>query len=130
MDQATAMKLKFRCLPGLESIVPRPFPAVLGLPEWLKTMPHRVFNPSLGMETQTVKKCPSFIDAMTYGFLIPLAVDLEVHEGEFSWNSEIREGFAGGVPQPPIDLHDPHPHARTPFFGYHRFYINIRTFCS
>ena len=71
MDQANRMKLKFRCLPALEAIVPRPFPAVLGLPDWLKAMPHKAFNPSLGIETQTVKKCPSFIDAMTYGFLIP-----------------------------------------------------------
>jgi hypothetical protein len=29
-----------------------------------------------------VKKCPPFIDAMTYGFLIPLAIDLEVLSGE------------------------------------------------
>ena len=29
-----------------------------------------------------MKKCPPFIDAMTYGFLIPLAVDLEVLSGE------------------------------------------------
>jgi hypothetical protein len=74
-------------------------------------MPHKVFNPSLGMETQTVKKCPSFIDAMAYGFLIPLAVDLEVRNGEFSWNSEVRDGFAG-----------------TPFFDDDRFIIKFNCF--
>ena len=128
MDQANPMKLKFRCLPALENIVPRPFPAVLGLPDWLKAMPHRVFNPSLGMETQTLKKCPSFIDAMIYGFLIPLAVDLEVRDGEFSWNSELHEGFAGGFSHSPIDFHDPSQIAGTPFFDDDRFIIKFNCF--
>jgi len=128
MDQANEMTLKFRCLPALENIAPRPFPAVLGLPDWLKAMSHAVFNPSLGMETQTVKKCPSFIDAMTFGFLIPLAVDLEVHDGEFSWNSELREGFAGGFSHSPIDFHDPSQVAGTPFFDEDRFIIKFNCF--
>ena len=128
MDQANQMRLKFRCLPALEGIVPRPFPAVQGFPDWFKTMPHRTFNPSLGMETQTVKKCPSFIDAMAYGFLIPLAADLEVHDGEFSWNFEVPEGFAGGYSHSPIDFHDPSQVAGTPFFDEDRFIIKFNCF--
>ena len=128
MDQANPMKLKFRCLPALEGIVPPPFPAVQGLPDWFKVMPHKVFNPSLGMETQTVKKCPSFVDAMAYGFLIPLAADLEIRHGEFSWNSEIREGFAGGFSHSPIDFHDPSQVAGTPFFDEDRFIIKFNCF--
>jgi hypothetical protein len=128
MDQANPMKLKFRCLPALEGIVPPPFPAVQGLPDWFKVMPHKVFNPSLGMETQTVKKCPSFVDAMAYGFLIPLAADLEIRHGEFSWNSEIREGFAGGFSHSPIDFHDPSQVAGTPFFNDDRFIIKFNCF--
>jgi len=120
--------LKFRCLPALEGIVPPPFPAVQGLPDWFKVMPHKVFNPSLGMETQTVKKCPSFVDAMAYGFLIPLAADLEIRHGEFSWNSEIREGFAGGFSHSPIDFHDPSQVAGTPFFNDDRFIIKFNCF--
>ena len=128
MDQANPMKLKFRCLPALEGIVPPPFPAVQGLPDWFKVMPHKVFNPSLGMETQTVKTCPSFVDAMAYGFLIPLAADLEIRHGEFSWNSEIREGFAGGFSHSPIDFHDPSQVAGTPFFNDDRFIIKFNCF--
>jgi hypothetical protein len=128
MDQANRMTLKFRCLPALEGIVPRPFPAVQGFPEWFKAMPHKGFNPSLGIETQTVKKCPSFIDAMAYGFLIPLAADLKVHDGEFSWDSEIREGFASGFSHSPIDFHDPSQVAGTPFFDDDRFIIKFNCF--
>ena len=46
MDQANQMTLTFRCLPALESILPRPFPAVQGLPDWFKAMPHNSFNPT------------------------------------------------------------------------------------
>ena len=80
MDQASQMKLKFRCPPGLDKIFPWPLPAVLGLPEWFKSLPQKAFNPTMGEDSLTVKKCPPFIDAMTYGFLIPLAADLEVRE--------------------------------------------------
>ena len=36
MDQANQMTLRFRCPPRLEKILPRPIPAVLGLPDWFK----------------------------------------------------------------------------------------------
>jgi hypothetical protein len=128
MDQTNRMTLKFRCLPALEGILPRPFPAVLGLPDWFKAMPQNAFNPSVGMETGTVKKCPCFIDAMAYGFLIPSAIDLEVHDGEFSWNSEVPEGFASGFSHSPIDFHDPSQIVGTPFFDDDRFIIKFNCF--
>jgi hypothetical protein len=128
MDQTNRMALTFRCLPGLEGVLPRPFPAVFGLPEWFKTMPQKAFNPSVGMETGTIKKCPCFIDAMAYGFLIPSAVDLEVHDGEFSWNFEVPEGFASGFSHSPIDFHDPSQIAGTPFFDDDRFIIKFNCF--
>ena len=62
------MNLRFRCPPELEGILPQPIPAVLGLPDWFKSMPSQAFNPSMGIADHTVKKCPPFIDAMTYGF--------------------------------------------------------------
>ena len=78
------MNLRFRCPPELEAILPQPIPAVLGLPDWFKSMPSQAFNPSMGIADHTVKKCPPFIDAMTYGFLISLAADLVVRDGEFT----------------------------------------------
>ena len=82
MDEANQMTLTFRCPPELEKLLPRPIPAVLGLPDWFKALPQKVLNPAMGEEIQTVKRCPPFIDAMTYGFLMPLAIDLEVRDGE------------------------------------------------
>src|SRR5207237_6101100 len=106
MDQANQLTLKFRCPPGLDKVLPRPVPAVQGLPDWFKSLPLKAFNPTMGEESFTVKKCPPFIDAMTYGFLIPLATDLEVREGEFSWNSQLPLGLVGEYSHSPIDFHD------------------------
>src|SRR5258706_343044 len=76
MDDLANQTIKFRCPPELAADLPRPTPALLGLPDWFKAMPHMAFSNLLQEEQMTVKKCPPFIDAMTYGFLMPLSADL------------------------------------------------------
>lgn len=120
--------LTFRCPRGLENILPKPVPAVVGLPDWFKALPQKAFNPTMGGQTYTVKKCPPFIDAMTYGFLIPLATDLEVRDGEFTWNLDVPPGPAGDNSYSPIDFHDPSQVAGTPFFDEDRFIIKFNNF--
>ena len=93
MDQANQMTLTFRCPPGLENILPPPIPAVQGLPEWFKSLPTANFNPTMSEEGETVKKCPPFIDAMTFGFLIPLPIEVKVANGEFTWDFRIPSGL-------------------------------------
>lgn len=127
MDQAAQMTLTFRCLPALEKILPRPMPAVQGLPEWFKSMPAHNYNPTMGKETETVKKCPPFIDAMTFGFLIPLVTDLEVRDGEFSWNFA-PDGVVGEFPHSPVGFHDPSQIAGAPFLDDDRFIIKFNNF--
>ena len=55
-----------------DGLLPPPIPAVQGLPDWFKAMPHTAFNAIAQAEGQTMKRCPPVIDAMTCGFLIPL----------------------------------------------------------
>lgn len=128
MDEAGEMTLKFRCPPGLAKILPRPVAAVQGLPAWFKAIPHKAFSVSKGEYDLTVKKCPPFIDAMTYGFLIPLAVDLEVHNGEFSWKFDLPSGLVSEYSHSPVDFHDPGQVTGTPFFNDDRFIIKFNNF--
>lgn len=128
MPDAKEMTLTFRCAPQLEKILPRPIPAVLGLPDWFKAMPQRAFNPISGRDDQTVKRCPPFIDAMTYGFLIPLAVDLEVRAGEFSWDFDAPKGLVSDFLLSPIDFHDPSQITGTPFSDADRYIIKFTNF--
>ena len=128
MDEASQMTVAFSCPPELEPILPRPIQAIQGLPDWFKGMQQKAFNPSLGHEDQTLKRCPPFIDAMTYGFLIPLVTDLKVENGEFSWNWNVPGGTSTAYTHSPIDFHDPSQVAGTPFFNDDRYIIKFTNF--
>jgi hypothetical protein len=128
MDENSQMTVKFRCLPELEPVLQRPIPAVLGLPAWFKSLPQKAFSQAEYKEVLTVKKCPPFIDAMGYGFLMPLVADLKVDNGEFSWERDVPAGSISNFTQSPIDFHDGAQVAGSPFFDDDRFVIKFNNF--
>jgi hypothetical protein len=130
MDQDDTMTLIFRCPPELLDILPPPIPAVQGLPDWFKALPHTAFNATTQGESQTVKRCPPFIDAMTYGFLIPLPCDLTVENGEFSWDFDPPVNSVDNFVRSPIAFHDSSQVAGTPFHEEDRFAIKFNNFWS
>jgi hypothetical protein len=127
MDQADERAIVFRCPPELKPILPRPIPAVRGLPDWFKTLPQKAFSEAAGDDMPTIKKCPPVIDAMTYGFLMPLACDIKVEDGEFSWERDVPAGIAP-YSRSPINFHDGCQVAGTPFFDEDRFIIKFNNF--
>ena len=127
MSEATEGRIVFRCPPELEGILPRPIPAVRGLPDWFKALPQQAFSETKGQDIPTIKKCPPVIDAMTYGYLMPLACDLKVANGEFSWERDVPPGIAG-YSRSPIDFHDGSQVAGTPFFEEDRYIIKFNNF--
>jgi hypothetical protein len=128
MDEAEALTITFRCPPELEGALPRPIPAVQGLPDWFKAMPQKTFNPVLQNEQMTLKRCPPFIDAMTTGFLMGLAADLKVENGEFSWDREVPTSALASYPRSPIDFHDNVQVAGTPLYDEDQFIIKFNNF--
>jgi hypothetical protein len=126
MDRPKQCGVTFRCPPELEAILPRPIPAMLGLPEWFKALPQKT-RTEMGQEELTIKKCPPVIDAMTYGFLMPLACDLTIENGEFTWQRDLPAGIAK-YSRSPIDFHDSIQVAGTPFFDEDRFIIKFNNF--
>ena len=60
---------------------PAPYPASRGVPQWLKDMPmerpvaQATPQGQVAVQAPTVKQCPPFIEAMTVGYVIPLAGD-------------------------------------------------------
>src|SRR4029450_3187214 len=103
---AAVIPLPCRRPPELEPILPRPSAALLGLPDWFKALPGSAFSHVLRSEQPTIKKCPPFIDAMTYGFLIPLVTDIKVEDGAFAWDFELPAGAIAGYSRSPLDFHD------------------------
>lgn len=128
MDDSSDMTVTFRCLPELEGILPRPMPAVQGLPGWFKALPPQATSTTDQTEIMTIKKCPPFIDAMTYGFLMPLADDLRVENGEFFWDRDVPAGTVHNFSHSPIDFHDSAQVAGTPYHDDDRFIIKFNNF--
>src|SRR5262245_20963895 len=125
MADADDLTITFRCPPELEAVLPRPIPAVEGLPDWFKGMPQKAFSTLLQTEQMTLKKCTPFIDAMTYGFLVPLIDDLTIEDGTFIWNRALPAGAVTNYSRSPIDFHDSNQVAGTPFFEDDRFVIKF-----
>lgn len=84
------MEIKFTCPPELDGILPPPQPARRALPDWLREMDMSHLIEDFG-EEKTVKTCPPFVDAMAHGFVIPLAADISIADGRFSWDWDYEE---------------------------------------
>lgn len=124
------MRVVFRCPPELADKIPAPIAAKRGLPDWLKEMPARAQSADFGYEVETVKQCPPFIDAMTSGFLMPLATDITVKDGKFDWDWDPPVSTLGTYTRAPIAFHVGDQLAGTPFFepdSYAVKFINFWT---
>lgn len=124
-QQENLMALTFRCPRELDGLLPPSVPASLGMPAWFKAMPAQTFNALISREHDTVKRCPPFVDAMTYGFLIPLICDVKVENGEFTWDHDLPPGGESGFVRSPIGLHDSSQVTGTPLFDADRFLIKF-----
>jgi hypothetical protein len=80
--------------------VPKPIPASKAMPDWYRKM--------AGVENQqmTIKKCVPFLDAMTSGYVISLAADVEF-TGEGVTNTSKIPVVTSHHPEQTKDLHVP-----------------------
>lgn len=88
---------------------PPPYPASKEVPEWLKAMPV-VGEKQPERMLKSVKSCPPFLEAMTCGYIIPLAADIKLtvdREGQFRGEASdvdiLRFHFAGQVQGAPFE---------------------------
>jgi hypothetical protein len=109
------MQITFRCDPALIELLPRPLPARQALPDWVRSMPTKAFSDVHGLDVRTVKQCPPFVDAMSYGFIIPLPCDVHVERGVLSWDWDLPPLSVHGHTRSPISFHVPAQVTGTPF---------------
>ena len=122
------MKITFRCPPELLDFLPRPVPARDGLPAWLRTMPGDAEVPDLGGAIRTLKHCPPFIDAMRAGFLMPLAADVRVEGGTFSWDWDLPVTALGRTSRSPLGFHHAEQATGSPLHDPERVFLKFNSF--
>jgi hypothetical protein len=82
--------VEFLCQAEDWDVIPKPYPARSHIPDWFKALPPRLGNQ--GLESSTIKRCMPFLDAMSVGWIIPLAADVEFTTNEdasglsYRWN--------------------------------------------
>ncbi len=105
MGKGPRVKVVFRCFPEWETLLPKPFPASDALPEWLRSMPAAVHSDILGAQVRTAKHCVPFIDALSRGFMVPLAADVSVSDSNFSWSWDLPPLSQSRITRAPISFH-------------------------
>lgn len=114
--------IEFLCRPEDHGVIAPPVPAKEAMPDWFKRLP-AVDTANLGVKSNglTVKRCMPFIDALSVGWILPLAatVRLEISEGgrtvKSGWefdrqmvSNHGRHQVAGNPrePRPPCKFHN------------------------
>ncbi|MBN9365301.1 MULTISPECIES: DUF6065 family protein [unclassified Devosia] len=121
-------KIEFLCTPEDEGVIAPPVPGKEHLPDWFRKLPavdrskHGTTDTGL-----TVKRCMPFIDAMTTGYVLPLAatVRLEIRDG----GRTVTAGW--DFDKTMVSNHGPHqvaghPASPTPPCKFHNYW-SIRT---
>lgn len=72
-------RIEFLCSPEDEGVIPAPYPARDSLPDWFKKLPS-VDASALSPTNNglTIKRCMPFFDAMTTGWILPLAATVRI----------------------------------------------------
>jgi len=122
------MRIVFRCDPTMLGELPRPMAARSALPEWLRTMPRTAFSATHGEEVRTVKQCPPFVDAMAFGFVIPLPCDVHVSRGLLTWDWQQADLAVAAHPRSPISFHVPEQAMGTPLFEAGTVIVKFNSF--
>ena len=108
--------IRFTCAPEDRGVIAEPIPAKAALPEWFRRLP-AVSRPHLSATNNalTVKRCMPFLDAMTAGWIIPLAatVRLEISDGgrtvNAGWEFDRTMVSNHSAPQVAGNPHEPRP---------------------
>lgn len=121
-DEILPDRIGFRCMAEDLGVIAPPIPAKHTMPDWFKRLPavaREAISPT--NNAITVKRCMPFIDAMSFGWIIPLAatVRLEIKDGgakiECGWDFDKEmvsphsvaqvEGHPR-LPAPPMKFHN------------------------
>lgn len=73
-------EIEFLCDKEDVGVIPEPYQAKKLMPNWFKALPPKLGKG--GLESSTIKRCNPFLDAMSVGWIIPLAADVQFTTNE------------------------------------------------
>jgi hypothetical protein len=85
-------QIKFICHEEDWGVIPKPYSSKKYIPDWFKHLPMRI-NEEEKLKNSTVKRCIPFLDAMSVGYIIPLAADVEIVTNEDASGVEYKTNF-------------------------------------
>jgi len=88
---------------------PAPYPAAKNIPEWYKKLPMEVAD-EISDAIRTIKRCVPFLEAITAGYIIPLAGDIT-----FTRDAQGNVEYDARCPVNLIETHGPLQYRGTPF---------------
>ena len=108
----SAPKIRFLCAPEDEGVIAPPVPAKSYLPDWFRRLP--AVDEAVVSKTDTgltIKRCMPFLDAMSTGWILPLAATVRLDIAR-----RRRDGSrpAGTSTRPMVSNHGLHQVARQP----------------
>lgn len=93
--------IKFLCEEEYYGFIPEPYPAKKFIPEWFKRLQPKLKDPDKdgpgGLQSSTIKRCPPFLDAMSVGWIIPTAADIEIKTNNDGSYVEYKWQFQGNM---------------------------------
>lgn len=123
-EAALCPAIEFICEPEDKGVIAEPVPAKTVLPDWFRRLP--AVDASAVSATNnglTVKRCMPFLDAMTLGYILPLAATtrLEVSDGGKTVNAgwEFDKVMVSNHGSHQVSGH---PHADRPPMKFHNYW--------
>lgn len=94
--------VEFLCFDEDIGVIPKPYPARKLMPDWYKTLAPRVGGQNI-LSNGSVKRCAPVLDAMSLGWILPLAADVE-----FVTNDDASGvGYRWTFHRPMVENHNP-----------------------
>lgn len=109
---------EFLCYEEDVGVIPEPYPARKLMPDWFKHLPPKIEKQNK-LDNSTIKRCAPFLDAMTVGWIFPLAADVEI----ISNNDASGVSYKSNFYRPMVENHNKeqistkeaaHPHSPKP----------------
>lgn len=124
-DEGEDSVIEFMCSERNHGVIPEPIPANKVLPEWYRELAPRSTGSGerKGLNTSTVKRCMPFLDALSMGWMLPLAaeVQFDAEDGQVNYGWSFDENMVSNHDLQQVGG-DMFPNSEWPVMKFHNYW--------